>query len=68
MGWEDVCGGCGNDNAALWWRSRFGYKVCLVCCPDPYTALETLARRGTPGLVQRVQGWWHKPWPMVKID
>jgi hypothetical protein len=55
MSWDDVCGVCGNDQ--FWWTSKSGYKVCMRCCPDPYSALEVLARRGKPGLVKVVQGW-----------
>jgi hypothetical protein len=56
---DDTCSVCGNQ--LLWWRSRSGYRVCMTCNPDPVTALETLARRGKPGLVQQVQGWWQEP-------
>ncbi len=35
-----------------------GYRVCMQCHPDPCTALEILARRGKPGMVQEVQAWW----------
>jgi hypothetical protein len=61
MAWEETCSRC--ENTLLWWRSRTGYRVCMVCGPDPFTALEILARRGMPGLVQRVQGWWHESTP-----
>jgi hypothetical protein len=33
-------------NALLWWPSRTGRRVCMVCCSDPLQALEVLA--GTP--------------------
>jgi uncharacterized Zn finger protein (UPF0148 family) len=52
---DDTCSMCGNQ--LFWWRSKTGYRVCMVCDPDPLAALETLARRGTPGLVRRVQAW-----------
>jgi hypothetical protein len=55
MSWEDTCGVCGND--LLWWRSRSGYRVCMVCARDPLEALEVLARRGRPGAIRMVQGW-----------
>jgi hypothetical protein len=48
---------CHCGNRLLWWRSRSGYRVCMTCCPDPLRALEILARRGRPGLVQQVQSW-----------
>jgi hypothetical protein len=67
MGWEDVCGICDNDNAALWWRSRLGYKVCRRCAATPLDALELLARRGRPGLVSEVQAWGLQG-PMLTID
>jgi hypothetical protein len=53
----DTCGVCGNQ--LFWWRSRSGYRVCMACHPDPLAALEILARRGQPGMVQRVQAWTH---------
>jgi hypothetical protein len=31
---------CGN--ALLWWRSRTGQRVCMVCHPDPLQALQWL--------------------------
>jgi hypothetical protein len=55
VSWDETCSRCGNS--LLWWRSRSGYRVCMVCCPDPLAALETLARRGAPGLVMQVQRW-----------
>jgi hypothetical protein len=36
MTWADTCSRCGNDR--LWWRSRSGYLVCLVCARDPLEA------------------------------
>jgi hypothetical protein len=66
MTWEETCGRCGNTSR--WWPSRSGYKVCRLCHPDPLMALEILARRGTPGLVQCVQRWWRAPKDTVKID
>jgi len=59
MIWDETCSRC--ENTGRWWPSRSGYRVCMVCAPDPCTALETLARRGKPGLVARVQGWWREP-------
>jgi hypothetical protein len=56
MAWDETCGRCGNS--LLWWRSRSGYRVCMVCCRDPFEALEVLARRGPPGTVERVRRWW----------
>jgi hypothetical protein len=55
--WDDTCSVCGNQ--LMWWRSRSGYRVCMPCNPDPLAALEILARRGKPGLVQQVQAWWY---------
>jgi hypothetical protein len=52
---DETCGLCGNQ--LFWWRSRSGYQVCMTCHPDPLAALEILARRGKPGLVQHVQAW-----------
>jgi hypothetical protein len=52
---DETCSVCGNQR--FWWRSRSGYLVCMRCHPDPFDALETLARRGKPGLVQQVQAW-----------
>jgi hypothetical protein len=52
----DTCSVCGNS--LFWWRSRTGYRVCMRCGRDPFEALEVLARRGRPGLVKQVQGWW----------
>jgi hypothetical protein len=52
---DDTCGVCGNQ--LFWWRSRSGYRVCMTCHPDPLAALEILARRGRPGMVQQVQAW-----------
>jgi Transcriptional Coactivator p15 (PC4) len=34
------CTGCGN--ALLWWRSRMGARVCMICYPDPLEALRWL--------------------------
>jgi hypothetical protein len=55
MRWGETCSRYGN--ALWWWRSRTGYRIGMACCPDPFSALETLARRGAPGLVQQVQRW-----------
>lgn len=57
---DDTCGLCGNQ--LFWWRSRSGYRVCMKCNADPFDALETLARRGQPGLVQQVQLWRLSAW------
>jgi hypothetical protein len=51
MSWDETCSRCGND--LLWWRSRSGYRVCMRCCPDPLSALETLARRGPQASCRR---------------
>jgi hypothetical protein len=51
----ETCGVC--DNQVFWWRSRSGYQICMACSPDPWAALEVLARRGKPGLIQHVQAW-----------
>jgi hypothetical protein len=64
MTWDETCSWC--ENTGRWWPSRSGYRVCQVCCPTPDIALEVLARRGAPGWVQRVQGWWHEPPYRVK--
>ena len=53
--WDDSCGRCGNSR--LWWRSRMGYLVCMVCSKDPLAALEVLARRAGSDAVQQVQRW-----------
>jgi hypothetical protein len=45
---EIVCPVC---NRMLWWRSRTGRRVCMVCHPDPLDAL------GTP-LPARGQSRW----------
>jgi hypothetical protein len=55
MNWGDSCSICQND--ALWWTSKQGYKVCMVCSPNPLAALVILARRGYPGLVEKVESW-----------
>jgi hypothetical protein len=55
MSWAETCSRCGNDR--LWWRSRTGYLVCMVCARDPLDALETLARRASTAVVRRVQTW-----------
>jgi hypothetical protein len=34
------CTSCGN--ALLWWRSRMGARVCMICYPDPLEALRWL--------------------------
>jgi hypothetical protein len=51
----DTCGHCGNQRR--WWTSRRGYRVCMICAPDPWEALETLARRAGGVAVARVQQW-----------
>jgi hypothetical protein len=56
MSWDETCSLC--NNSTRWWKSRSGYLVCAICHPDVLFALETLARRGRPGLVEHVQGWW----------
>jgi hypothetical protein len=40
---------CPTCKRTLWWRSRTGRLVCMVCHPDPLDALGTL-------LPARVQG------------
>lgn len=51
----ETCTRCGNS--LLWWRSKTGYLVCMVCCRDPLEALEVLARRESPAAVRQVQAW-----------
>jgi hypothetical protein len=53
--WPDTCS-CGSTR---FWLSRSGYKICFDCCPDPFSGLTVLARRGGPSAVPRVEGWWH---------
>jgi len=53
--WAETCGVCGNT--LLWWRSKSGYRVCMICARDPMAALEVLARRASPAAVTRVQTW-----------
>jgi hypothetical protein len=55
MSWADTCSHCGNT--LLWWHSRSGYRVCMVCARDPLEALEVLARRSSTAAVARVQAW-----------
>jgi hypothetical protein len=55
MRWTETCSVCGNDR--LWWRSRSGYLVCMVCCRDPLAPLAVLARRASTAAVTRVQTW-----------
>jgi hypothetical protein len=65
VNWDETCGVCGNDNPALWWRSRSGYQVCAICAVTPFDALIILARRGRPGLVKIVQAWGVSEAPMA---
>jgi hypothetical protein len=37
---REICPICGN--ILLWWRSRTGMRVCMVCHPDPLEALAML--------------------------
>jgi hypothetical protein len=37
---DTPCTSCGN--ALLWWRSRMGARVCMICYPDPLEALRWL--------------------------
>jgi hypothetical protein len=55
MSWDDTCGVCGNT--VLWWPSKMGFKICMVCCRDPLDALEVLARRASTAAVREVQAW-----------
>jgi hypothetical protein len=52
--WDAKCGIC--EQQGRWWTSRSGDRVCMVCAPDPFAALQTLARR-VPGGVPLVQSW-----------
>jgi hypothetical protein len=56
MSYAETCSVCLNQTR--WWRSKTGYQVCAVCSVTPFEALEILARRGPPGLIKTVQGWW----------
>jgi hypothetical protein len=38
--------GCPRCGGLLWWRSRAGIRVCMVCDPDPLDALHTLRDGG----------------------
>jgi hypothetical protein len=42
---DSVCPTC---NRMLWWRSRMGRRVCMVCHPDPLDALGTLLSARAP--------------------
>jgi hypothetical protein len=55
--WDETCGICGQQGR--WWTSRSGDRVRMVCAPDPFAALQTLARR-VPGGVPSVQSCWRK--------
>jgi hypothetical protein len=53
--WHETCARCGNT--LWWWRSRHGYRVCMVCAKDPMAALEVLARRAGAQEVYQVRAW-----------
>jgi hypothetical protein len=43
---------CPTCNRMLWWRSRTGRRVCMVCYPDPLQALEVLSGTTQQQMVQ----------------
>jgi hypothetical protein len=44
---------CSTCHRTLWWRSRTGMRVCMVCHPDPLDVLGTLLP-----LEHRVDAHW----------
>jgi hypothetical protein len=52
--WVDTCSLC---DGTRFWPSRFNYKVCMTCCPDPLEALIILARRSGATAVKRAERW-----------